>query len=158
MFVVVSACDPVSGPEAPAELADKAANATWAAAEIAKLNGERVTTGRLFTADGTSRKIGSSEAGREYQFARYVIKQVSGGERERYRTMAAASSHVETKAAAGMTLDYIKYAVLVINNKRGVCLACRNAIPVVLRKGYRLIVWAPGDISPTVLDGEGEIA
>jgi hypothetical protein len=100
--VVVSGCGLVA-PEPPESLRRAATDPQWAQAELDKIINERKTTGVLFTPDNGAQVLTSSEQGKEFTFAREMIRRAVGGDQAKHRLMQAAAAHVETKAAAVMT-------------------------------------------------------
>lgn len=133
----------------PASLGQAADDARWAAARIATIIGEHVTTGLLYDEDGTEEKIVSGRADSAYRsVVRYLAPYPSTVIRDRPKG-ADAAGHVEPKATAIMRDSGSTFGVLVINNPAGPCTyasgqGCAAIMQLILPTRSTIVVWWPG--------------
>lgn len=132
----------------PTTIGQAANDAHWAAARIATIANERMTTGLLYDEDGHEEKIVSGRAGPSYQSVlRYLSPYPSYIVRDRPKGVDAAG-HVEPKATAIMRESSLTFGVLLINNPGGPCTyasgqGCDVIMQLILPKGSTIVVWWP---------------
>jgi hypothetical protein len=133
----------------PATLGQAANDAQWAAARIATIVREHVTTGLLYDEDGHEEKIVSGRNGSAYQSVlRYLAPYPDTVVRDRPKGVDAAG-HVEPKATAIMRESELTFGVLVINNPTGPCSyasgqGCGVIMQLILPVRSTIVVWWPG--------------
>lgn len=148
----VPSSPPAAGPPAdltdpatwPDDIRGPATDAIWAAQVAAKLDGLRVTTGRLhFNSSGYGYELASGwdETYREAKDF-YVRQGVI------HPTSPQVVEHVEAKAAWLTGQKEKTFSVLVINNRNGVCshaskIGCTGFLPKLLAPGTAMVVWHP---------------
>ena len=134
--------------ECPSSLDAAANDRAWAAARLATIQDEDVTTGLLYDGDGGKVTLMSGKDSNS-KLADKIIGELGGPK-------LWVATHVEVKAAAIMREKGISHAVLVINKDDGVCeidsdgkprpYSCQGVVPRILPEGSTLAVWSPLEI------------
>lgn len=140
--------------DCPSSLRAAAGDPEWAAARIASIATEPITTGLLYDDDGTEIEIDSKQSGEHFDLALSYLRPMLGN------AARQAAGHVEPKAVALMRNGEQAYAVLVINNPQGPCgytggIGCERLAELMLPAGSELVVWWPGGNHRT-LTGKAE--
>lgn len=137
------------GGDCPTSASEAAGNARWAAARLATIAGDSITTGLLYDEDGHEEKIETGESGHAFDLAvQYLQPYPSTVVRGQPKGKQAAG-HVEGKAAALLRNAGQVHGILVINNPTGPCpyasgAGCALIMQLILPKGSTIVVWWPG--------------
>ncbi|HEX3781874.1 MAG TPA: DddA-like double-stranded DNA deaminase toxin [Pseudonocardiaceae bacterium] len=133
----------------PANLAEAATDAQWAAARIASIADAPITTGLLYDEDGHEERIESGQSGPAFEHAVQYLRPYAGIQIFDRPPGQQAAGHVEVKASALMRDAGLASGVLVINNPAGPCgyvsnVGCPFIMELILPKGSSIVVWWPG--------------
>ncbi len=134
--------------ECPADVAEAAGNAEWAAERLVTIADKRLTAGLFYDSDGSQHRVKSGKDSAS-QRANELLRELG---RLPPGASAVTADHVEVKIVARMRDEDVEAGVLVINHPGGPCavvdgeaqpMSCRTFVPALLPPGARLTVWWP---------------